>query len=83
MEKDQKNIGKTENRDFVDERTESIRNRTENDSAAEHQEDVKAEEGSKSDPQLTELDGLKKGGVPPHVNPGDEEKVRKTPSSDR
>lgn len=32
---------------------------------------VDAEEGSKSDPQLTELDGLKKGGVDPHVHEQD------------
>ncbi len=44
---------------------------------------VTAEEGSKSDPQLTEFDGLKKGGVEPHVNPGDEEKIREDPESDR
>ncbi len=42
-----------------------------------------AEEGSKSDPQLTEFDGLKKGGVEPHVNPGDEEKIKGRPTSDR
>jgi len=33
--------------------------------------DVSAQEGSRSDPQLTELDGLKQGGVEPHVNPED------------
>lgn len=44
---------------------------------------VTAEEGSKSDPQLTEFDGLKKGGVEPHINPGDEEKIRENPDSDR
>ncbi|MEO8582496.1 MAG: hypothetical protein ABI415_01800 [Flavitalea sp.] len=32
---------------------------------------VEAEEGSQSDPQLTELDGLKKGGIEPHVHPDD------------
>jgi hypothetical protein len=37
----------------------------------EARKDVSAEDGSKSDPQLTELDGLKKGGVEPHVHPND------------
>lgn len=44
---------------------------------------VTAEEGSKSDPQLTEFDGLKKGGVEPHINPGDEGKIKERPESDR
>lgn len=44
---------------------------------------VVAEEGSKSDPQLTEFDGLKKGGVEPHVNPDDKEKIKDRPTSDR
>ncbi len=64
-------------------RTDSIEQEKEKRSNSEHQENVKAEEGSKSDPQLTELDGLKKGGVPPHVNPEDEEQIREDPSSDR
>ena len=37
----------------------------------EEKRDVNAETGSKSDPQLTELDGLKKGGVDPHVHESD------------
>jgi hypothetical protein len=37
----------------------------------DEKKNVNAEEGSKSDPQLTELDGLKKGGVEPHVHPQD------------
>ena len=49
----------------------------------EEKRKVTAEEGSKSDPQLTEFDGLKKGGVEPHINPGDEEKIRENPDSDR
>lgn len=42
---------------------------------------VKAEKGSASDPQQTELDGLKKGGVEPHVHP--EDKENKRPTTDR
>jgi len=49
----------------------------------EEKHDVVAEEGSKSDPQLTEFDGLKKGGVEPHVNPGDEERIKGRPVSER
>lgn len=32
------------------------------------------EEGSKSDPQMTELEGLKKGGKEPHVHEDDKPK---------
>lgn len=39
--------------------------------SSDEKKNVNAEEGSKSDPQLTELDGLKKGGVDPHVHPQD------------
>ena len=49
----------------------------------DEKQNVTAEEGSKSDPQLTEFDGLKKGGVEPHVNPGDEEKIKGRPTLDR
>jgi hypothetical protein len=38
---------------------------------AENTRNVTAEEGSKTDPQLTELDGLKQGGVDPHVHEQD------------
>lgn len=33
--------------------------------------ETSGQKGSKSDPELTELDGLKKGGVEPKVNPED------------
>jgi hypothetical protein len=46
-------------------------NDTRNTDPRESHKNVSAEEGSKSDPQLTELDGLKKGGVHPHVHPSD------------
>lgn len=42
-----------------------------NPAPAKENKNVSAEEGSKTDPQLTELDGLKKGGVDPHVHPED------------
>ena len=50
-----------------DNKTKEIRK----DDPRESDKNVSAEQGSKSDPQLTELDGLKKGGVEPHVHPGD------------
>jgi len=36
--------------------------------------------GSQSDPQQTELEGLKQGGVEPVVHPGDKENAPKKPA---
>ncbi|MBO9572168.1 MAG: hypothetical protein J7497_08170 [Chitinophagaceae bacterium] len=49
----------------------------------EKQENVKAEEGSKSDPQLTEFDGLLKGGVEPHVHTEDLPDKKENPEQGR
>lgn len=36
--------------------------------------------GSKTDPQKTEMEGLKEGGVEPVVHQGDKEKITKKPT---
>lgn len=45
----------------------------------DEKKNVSAEEGSRTDPQLTELDGLKKGGVDPHVHHQDLPEAKENP----
>ena len=74
MEKKQKNLLDNHDEGF-------ILNESGTTVPAPDTQNVSAEEGSKSDPQLTELDGLKKGGVEPHVHEAD--RPEKDESEDR
>ena len=62
-----------ENQDMTDDRS----NRVTDDNSTNNDSNLEKLKGSKTDPQKTEMEGLKKGGVEPNVHPQDRPKDEK------